>query len=142
ALVANVGTTHPRAACAMPPSTHGVGSLRPIVFVSSCGGNFDVYSMLENGRDVRRLTTSAAVDRHPALSSRSRRIAFLRGDFVYDDLYVMQSDGSGVRRLTHFNGGVEAPAWSPDGSVVAFSAYDREGSTSRGSDIYTIRPDG
>ena len=142
ALVANVGTAHPRAACALPPPTHGVGFLRPIVFVSSCGGNFDVYSMLENGRDVRRLTTSAAVDRHPALSSQSRRIAFLRGDFAQDDLYVMRSDGSGVRRLTHFNGGVEAPAWSPDGSVVAFSAYDREGSTSRGSDIYTIRPDG
>jgi Tol biopolymer transport system component len=142
ALVRNVENIHYRAACALSPPTHGLGFLRPIVFVSSCGGNFDVYSMLQDGRDVRRLTTSAALDRHPALSSQGRRIAFLRGDFAQDDLYLMRSDGSDVRRLTHFNGGVEAPAWSPDSSVVAFSAYDRQGSESKGSDIYTIRPDG
>ena len=135
-------SARPRATCTLPPSTHGAGFPRPIVFVSSCGGSFDVYSMLQDGRDVRRLTTSATIDRHPALSVRARRIAFLRGDFTHDDLYVMRSDGSGVRRLTHFEGGVEAPAWSPDGSTVAFSAYDREGFESKGSDIYTIRPDG
>jgi Tol biopolymer transport system component len=142
ALVRSAEDVHPRAGCVVLPPTHGAGFVRPIVFVSSCGGSFDVYSMLQDGTDVRRLTTGAAIDRHPALSSQGRRIAFLRGDFALDDLYVMRSDGSDVRRLTHFNGGVEAPAWSPDSSVVAFSAYDREGSESKGSDIYTIRPDG
>jgi TolB protein len=73
---------------------------------------------------------------------RAKRIAFLRGDFTHDDLYVMRSDGGGVRRLTRFEGGVEAPAWSPDGNTVAFSAYDRQGFESKGSDIYTIRHDG
>jgi TolB protein len=142
ALVRNVQSVHSRAACSLPPSTHGVEYLRPVVFVSSCGGNFDVYSMSQDGRDVRRLTTSAAIDRHPALSTHGRQIAFVRGDYAKDDLYVMRSDGSDVRRLTHFNGGVEAPAWSPDGRVVAFSAFDRQGSQSKGSDIYTVRPDG
>ncbi len=142
ALVRSVENVRPRAGCAVPPPTHGAGFLRPIVFVSSCEGSFDVYSMLQDGSDVRRLTTGAAVDRHPALSSQGRRIAFLRGDFAQDDLYVMRRDGTDVRRLTHFQGGVEAPAWSPDSSVVAFSAYDREGSESKGSDLYTIRPDG
>jgi WD40 repeat protein len=142
ALVRNVQSVHSRAACSLPSPTHGAGYVRPIVFVSSCGGNFDVYSMLQDGSDVRRLTTSARIDRHPTLSANARRIAFLRGDFTQDDLYVMRSDGSDVRRLTRFNGGVEAPAWSPDGSVVAFSAYEREGFESKGSDIYTIRPDG
>jgi hypothetical protein len=142
ALIRNRESIHLRAACALPPATHGAAFRRPIVFVSSCAGSFDVYSMLEDGRDVRRLTTSAAIERHPALSSQGRRIAFLRGDFTQDDLYVMRSDGKAVRRLTHFDGGVEAPDWSPDGSVIAFSAFDREGSQSKGSDIYTIRPDG
>ena len=132
----------PRASCTLPPSAHGSRFPRPIVFVSSCGGSFDVYSMLQDGRDVRRLTTTAAIDRHPALSARAKRISFLRGDFTHDDLYVMRSDGGGVRRLTHFEGGVEAPAWSPDGNTVAFSAYDRQGFESKGSDIYTIRHDG
>jgi Tol biopolymer transport system component len=142
ALVRNAESARPRANCTLPLSAHRAGFSRPIVLVSSCGGSFDVYSMLQDGRDVRRLTTSATIDRHPALSVRARRIAFLRGDFTHDDLYVMRSDGGGVRRLTHFEGGVEAPAWSPDGNTVAFSAYDRQGFESKGSDIYTIRRDG
>jgi len=142
ALVRGAGTARPRAACVLPVPAHPVASWRPVVFVSSCGGSFDVYSMLGDGGGVRRLTTSSAVDRHPSLSPHGKRIAFLRGDFAHDDLYVMRDDGGDVRRLTRFAGGVEAPAWSPDGSVIAFSAYEREGFESKGSDIYTIRPDG
>ena len=142
ALVRNAESAHPRATCTLPPSAHGAGFPRPLVFVSSCSGSFDLYSMLEDGRDVRRLTTSASIDRHPALSVRTKRIAFLRGDFTHDDLYVMRSDGGRVHRLTHFEGTVEAPAWSPDGNTVAFAAYDRQGFESKGSDIYTIRHDG
>jgi TolB protein len=142
ALVRNAVSARPRATCTLPPSAHGAAVPRPLVFVSSCSGSFDVYSMLEDGRDVRRLTTSASIDRHPALSVRTKRIAFLRGDVTHDDLYVMRSDGGRVRRLTHFEGTVEAPAWSPDGNTVAFAAYDRQGFESKGSDIYTIRHDG
>jgi hypothetical protein len=142
ALVRNAASAHPRATCTLPPSAHGAGFPRPLVIVSSCSGSFDVYSMLEDGRDVRRLTTSASIDRHPALSVRTKRIAFLRGDVTHDDLYVMRSDGGRVRRLTHFEGTVEAPAWSPDGNTLAFAAYDRQGFESKGSDIYTIRHDG
>jgi TolB protein len=142
ALVRNAEKARPRATCTLPPSAHGAGFTRPLVFVSSCSGSFDLYSMLEDGRDVRRLTTSASIDRHPALSVRTKRIAFLRGDFTHDDLYVMRSDGGRVHRLTHFEGTVEAPAWSPDGNTVAFAAYDRQGFESKGSDIYTIRHDG
>lgn len=46
--------------------------------------------------------------------------------FVYaDDLWVARIDGSGLRRLTTDDGVESNPAFSPDGSLVAFSAqYD------------------
>ena len=140
ALVTGAAPSRPRAECSFPG--HTTGSARPVVFVSSCAGSFDVYSMRRDGGDVRRLTTGSAVDRHPSLSPSGQRIAFLRGDFAQDDLYVMRSDGTGVHRLTRFEGGVESPAWSPNGGLIAFSAYERQGSQSKGSDIYTVRPDG
>jgi hypothetical protein len=142
ALVSEREGSHMRTTCALPQPSHGAALRRPIVFVSSCGGSFDVYAMREDGSDVQRLTRSPALERHPALSPGGRRIAFLRGDFAKDDLYAMHSDGTHVRRLTHFEGGVESPAWSADGSMVAFSAYERQGFESKGSDIYTVRADG
>src|SRR5204863_124934 len=52
------------------------------------------------------------------------------------DIYVMNSDGSGVHRLTK---GLDAAnaAWSPDGKTIAFVG-DREGK----ADIYLMNADG
>jgi len=38
----------------------------------------------------------------------------------YTDIYMMRSDGLGVRRLTNNHG--YTPAWSPDGRYIVFSA--------------------
>jgi Tol biopolymer transport system component len=48
----------------------------------------------------------------------------------YDDVYVMRSDGSGVRRLTHQR--AYTPAWSPDGKHIVFSAPG----------LFVMKPDG
>jgi WD40-like Beta Propeller Repeat len=60
----------------------------------------------------------------PAVSPDGTRIAYRgyfgpqEGDY---DLFVMNADGSGVTRLTH-DVLAAAPAWSPDGSRIAFGA--------------------
>ena len=44
------------------------------------------------------------------------------------DIYVMRSDGSMRRRLTnHRTGGSFNPAWSADGTKIAYFAYDKNG---------------
>jgi hypothetical protein len=48
----------------------------------------------------------------------------------YTDVYVMRSDGSGIRRLTNNLG--YTPAWSPDDEHIGLSAPD----------LFIMDPDG
>ena len=41
------------------------------------------------------------------------------------EIYVMNADGSGTRRLTHNVGYDGEPAWSPDGRKIAFQSHRR-----------------
>jgi TolB protein len=53
------------------------------------------------------------------------------------EIYVVNSDGSGLKRLTHNASSDGLPTWSPDGQVIAF--VSDEGRTWA---VWTIRPDG
>jgi TolB protein len=54
-----------------------------------------------------------------------------------DELYVMRPDGSGLRNLSNHPAHDKAPAWSPDGTRLAFVS-DRTGRP----EVFTVRPDG
>ena len=55
-----------------------------------------------------------------------------------EEIYVINADGSNPRRLTNSPGSDQFPAWSPDGTRIAFSS-DRDGSPSlEGRDIYVM----
>jgi Tol biopolymer transport system component len=49
----------------------------------------------------------------------------------------MRADGTDQRRLTHGLGLVRAPRWSPDGSLILFSANRTDN-----YDLYTMHADG
>src|SRR5262249_8708406 len=55
-----------------------------------------------------------------------------------NELYVVNADGSGLRRLTYDALAERQPAWSPDRTQIAFSARDGSGN----SGIYVINADG
>jgi TolB protein len=69
-------------------------------------------------------TTSAGV-------ATAGHIAFVRNG----DIYVMNADGSGIRRLT--TGGAGQPAWSQDGKKLAFVRIQ-----GGNADVYTMNADG
>lgn len=58
----------------------------------------------------------------PAWSPDGRHIAYLRRDTGPTQLWVVASDGSGGRQVTHTSVDVDAFAWTPDGTGIAYAS--------------------
>ena len=54
------------------------------------------------------------------LSPDGRQIAFMSARDGNPEIYVMNADGSNLRRLTNHPAGESSPTWSPSGSQIAF----------------------
>ena len=114
------------------------------------GGQADeeVYVMDADGSNIVRLTntpgdstSSWAADWSPD----GQKIVFMSnrggsppGSDGYD-LYVMNADGSNLRRLTRAHGWNATPAWSPDGEHIAFASNPERKDH---GEIWLIAPDG
>jgi TolB protein len=101
---------------------------RRIAFVSSRDRQPEIYVMNADGSGKRNLTRDRASDDFPTWSPDGRRIAFLRGrlhrptlppDRFYSyDLYVVNANGSGLRKLTRSPIGTHPLVCSPDGRTI------------------------
>jgi TolB protein len=80
----------------------------------------DVWTIRTDGRHLHPLTRGGGES--PAWSPDGKRIAFMstRTGNQYD-IYLMNADGSGIRRLTTSPNEDGWPAWSPDGKTIAYS---------------------
>ncbi len=117
-----------------------------IAFQSGRGSLFgypDIWIMSADGSAPQRVTAFDSADplsfaMSPAWSPTSDEIAFVGkiGDLGLD-VFVIGTDGSGLRNLTNDPGSYSGVDWSPDGSRIVFTA-DRSGN----GDIWSIRPDG
>jgi len=110
-----------------------------IAFASNRDGNYEIYSMDNDGSSQIRLTNNPAADSRPAWSPDGRRIAFQSTRAGNTQIYVMNTDGSSQTRLTNNSADDYAPQWSPDGTKIVFSESQ---SQSPYSEIYVIDADG
>lgn len=72
-----------------------------------------------------RLTNHIAIDGYPAYSPDGNKIAFSSNRDGLPAIYVMNADGSDVRKLTNSLPNSSAPAWSSDGTKLYFKSEGR-----------------
>jgi Tol biopolymer transport system component len=94
------------------------------------GGDTEVYEVRDDGSG-RRLLLNLRGRNHDWSPDRSR-LAFSSVPGT-SDIYTMEADGSGLRRLTDKSGDEDHPVWSPDGTRIAFDRSDHVG-----TDIYVM----
>jgi dipeptidyl aminopeptidase/acylaminoacyl peptidase len=79
-------------------------------------------------------------------SPRGNQLLFDRFTFgspLTSDLYVVRSDGSGLRQLTNTPDRLDLqPAWSPDGTKITFLGITAIGTPDEHDALYTMNPDG
>ena len=96
-----------------------------LVFPSGRSGNLDLWVMDLAAPDApTQLTTSPAADVEPRWSPDGKMVLFSSpGDGQYNDLFIINADGSGRKRLLDWPGSHEwGAAWSPDGQQIAFTS--------------------
>jgi Tol biopolymer transport system component len=94
---------------------------------------------------IRRIKLDGTGDREllsygsdPAWSPDGSKIAFVAsGEQGYNDIYVMNADGSGVTNLSRNGAPEERPTWSPDGTRIAFERW-----IGFDTDVYVMNADG
>jgi TolB protein len=126
---------------------------RRLAFVSTRDDNAEIYLMAFDAEKPAslikavNLTRNSAGDFNPAFSPDGKKIAFSSErdspqrfgppGSKSSDIYVMDADGSNVKRLTSAKGWDGSPAWSADGQTVFFYS-DREGKPR----IFRMKADG
>jgi len=117
---------------------------RRLVFDTDRDGNGEIYVMDADGSNQIRLTRNNAFDGTATWSSDGNLIAFASNRDTgppynpYNlDIYIMNADGSNVRRIVDDPEYDVSPQWSPDGGKIVF-VTGRNGNF----DVYEMNADG
>lgn len=120
-----------------------------IAFGSKRTGRRDIYVIDVNSGELTRLTFDETWDGNPTWSPDGEQIAFevsppFEEAYYGTVIYIMSASGRDLRQLTYLPSGAYAnhysPAWSPDGTLIAFGAFFDGDNVSSG--VYRIGTDG
>jgi TolB protein len=124
--------------------TNSGGSFHPdgksVVLTISRNGNPDLFRLNLEGTQIAQLTRgpAGAMNVEAAVSPEGTKVAFSSDRGGKEPMiYVMDIDGSNVKRLTLRGDYNSTPTWSPDGKKIAFAGQD-----GRFTDIFVMNSDG
>jgi len=129
----------------------------PIAFMSSRNGGWGAYVMNSDDSNVTKYLDTKSPWLDHAWSPDGKKLAFatwslkdiniwmmntdgtgltsLVSEFGRDEIFVINVDGSNLMKLTHDGGA--SPDWAPDGTEIAYVAV-----TDRFTDVFVINVDG
>jgi TolB protein len=110
-----------------------------IAYASAPNGSFEIWIADSNGNLGRRITSFRGGTVSPTYNPKTgSQMAFISDRTGLPQLYIMNTDGSGVQQMTD-GGYASSPSWSPNGQFVAF-AWDRKYGPGApgGQDIYIM----
>ncbi|WP_413561535.1 M28 family peptidase [Bdellovibrio sp. HCB209] len=120
--------------------------------------NYDIWTSDLEGKNLKRLTKEKGYDAEGAYSPDGKHIVFASNRAAYTekmssedqkyfdqdpsymmDIYIMNADGSNVRRLTDAKGYDGGPFFSADGKKITWRRFNALGTM---AEIYTMNIDG
>jgi TolB protein len=102
----------------------------------------DIWTATQSGGRIKRRTKTTTREGAPNWSPNGEQIVFTRGAVNHRQIWVMNANGTGQKRLTR--GADDAgPAYSPDGTFIVFSRYARlMVMKANGTGVHQIAPHG
>ena len=120
--------------------------------------HYEIYEANADGAAIVNLTNSDGYDAEGSYSNDGSKLLFASNRIAYNrtlsqaeqklfdedsayfmDLYIMDSDGSNVKQLTHSQGYDGGPFFSPDNSQVVWRRFNPDGMS---AEIWTMDIDG
>jgi TolB protein len=103
--------------------------------------------MSTDGTGARFVPTLGIIVNAVAISPDGSRIAFQGEANNNDDIFIVNTDGSGLQQLTNDPATDQFPAWSPDGTTIVYDNAGRHEQVSdpqfsKTAEIYSVSADG
>ena len=111
---------------AVPGGTAALSTNRIAFASQTAGGYSDIWTVSPSGGTPTQLTAFTGQEHSPSWSFDHTRIAFARARNGLLDIQLMNADGTGKRwaRSTPYQGVIDQPSWSPNGSHLLVRVYN------------------